>query len=210
MANGTPFCDSFLCCNAICAIRPQCCLFGWDQICADLAAADEQNCQQCQGCGTPAAGDCCSANGTTFCNDDTCCNAVCANSPQCCVLNWTQACADLAGADAINCPQCKSDWCGAPAAGDCCSANGTAFCDDATCCNAVCANSPQCCAISWTQFCADQAAGDAINCQGCQPTCPPDLDGDGDVDLADFAAFLDCDLDLAEYAAFVEAFTGPG
>lgn len=35
--NGTPACESESCCNAVCAIDPDCCDIAWDQACADLA-----------------------------------------------------------------------------------------------------------------------------------------------------------------------------
>jgi len=57
-----------------------------------------------------------------------------------------------------------------PGAGDCCISNGTPGCDDATCCESVCAADPFCCDSTWDQLCADQAAVDP-NC-AC-PLGPP-------------------------------------
>ena len=49
--------------------------------------------------------------------------------------------------------------CGDPGAGDCYVAHATSSCNDADCCNAVCAVDPDCCAVEWDPFCATQAAG---------------------------------------------------
>jgi len=68
--------------------------------------------------------------------------------------------------------------CGDPDAGDCCSNNGTPACDDAECCETVCAADSFCCDTSWDGLCADQAAelcGDLCGGGG-GGDCP----GDGD------------------------------
>ncbi len=44
------------------------------------------------GCGDPAAGDCCDANGTPGCDDTECCQAVCAVDPYCCDVQWDSIC----------------------------------------------------------------------------------------------------------------------
>ncbi|MCH8344112.1 MAG: hypothetical protein IH983_08990 [Planctomycetes bacterium] len=44
-------------------------------------------------------GDCLQANGTVGCADQACCVAICANNPDCCDLDWDQACADAAATD---------------------------------------------------------------------------------------------------------------
>jgi hypothetical protein len=48
------------------------------------------------GCGDPAAGDCCVANGTPACSDEACCTLVCAADAFCCDTEWDQICADTA------------------------------------------------------------------------------------------------------------------
>ena len=58
---------------------------------------------------------------------------------------------------------------GCPRAGDCCVANGSPGCDDATCCTAICAIDPFCCDVSWADMSADEANADAVNCPQCQP-----------------------------------------
>jgi hypothetical protein len=64
--------------------------------------------------------------------------------------------------------------CGDPGAGDCCVANGTPFCNDADCCNAVCADDPFCCDTEWDAICAGAAA--AV-CAVCDVDCPIDCSG---------------------------------
>ena len=65
-------------------------------------------------CGDPTAGDCCVANLTPSCNDEACCNSVCAADVFCCDVEWDQACADLA-----------AFLCGACGAGSCQIGTGT-------------------------------------------------------------------------------------
>jgi hypothetical protein len=65
-------------------------------------------------CGDPTAGNCCVANLTPSCNDEACCNSVCAADVFCCDVEWDQACADLA-----------AFLCGACGAGSCQIGTGT-------------------------------------------------------------------------------------
>ena len=95
--------------------------------------------------------------------------------------------------------------CGDKAAGGCChvGGNGTPGCDDADCCESVCAIDPFCCDTSWDGICADEAAADP-NCE-C-PACGGDLSDDGVVNAKDLAELLggwgpcdeglDCDEDI--------------
>ena len=57
--------------------------------------------------------------------------------------------------------------CGDPGAGPCDSANGTPGCEDATCCQTVCAVMPDCCddQFGWVQACVDLAEAD--RCENC-------------------------------------------
>jgi hypothetical protein len=55
------------------------------------------------GCGDPKAGDCCTANGTPACSDETCCDLVCASDAFCCDTEWDQICADTAAALCVSC-----------------------------------------------------------------------------------------------------------
>ncbi len=49
-----------------------------------------------EGCGTPGSGDCLQANGTPYCENQTCCEAVCGLDSYCCTTEWDAECASLA------------------------------------------------------------------------------------------------------------------
>ena len=102
-------------------------------------------------CGDPGTGDCCFANGTPSCNDETCCDQVCNTDPVCCDVVWDSICAQEA---ADNCDICDSDLeCGSTDAGLCSEPNSTPFCSDADCCETVCGIEPFCCIGAWDDFC---------------------------------------------------------
>jgi hypothetical protein len=97
---------------------------------------------------------------------------------------------------------CESDPCGEPAAGPCCSANGTPGCDDDTCCHAVC-DTPgyaYCCTSGWDDLCVYAAKGNP-SCNYCADDCPclPDVTNDnwcmppdGTVNFPDISYVTDC------------------
>ncbi len=114
-------------------------------------------------CG-PDTGSCCVSNGSPGCENDDCCAAVCAADPFCCNNMWDSNCANFA---ALLCPECGADACGAAGAGDCCSQNGTQGCNDATCCDDVCADDPFCCDTEWDDICVARAED---LCTACAPT----------------------------------------
>jgi len=59
---------------------------------------------------------------------------------------------------------CTAVVCGSPETGDCCVANGTPFCNDAECCELICAADPFCCNTSWDTICANAAV---VSCGVC-------------------------------------------
>jgi hypothetical protein len=60
-------------------------------------------------CGDPTAGECCTPQtGTAACNDESCCNAVCAADAFCCDTEWDQFCVDAA---AFLCSACGAGSC---------------------------------------------------------------------------------------------------
>ncbi len=64
------------------------------------------------GGGGGGGGDCCVSNpGTTCCNDQDCCDTVCAADPYCCQTEWDQICANQA---ATLCPACGAGGCTIP------------------------------------------------------------------------------------------------
>ena len=93
-ANGTPGCDDATCCDTVCGNDPFCCDNQWDQLCADAAIVDCAGCVGVTPC--PGDGDCFIANGTPGCDDEACCEAICAQDPFCCDVEWDQICADAA------------------------------------------------------------------------------------------------------------------
>jgi len=105
-------------------------------------------------CQAPEAGPCCQANGSIGCDDVACERAVCAIDPFCCDSEWDGICANEAIEDLLHC----ACTCGAEPAGSCCNANGTPFCNDEACCDAVCVIDPKCCDIEWDSVCAEEAA----------------------------------------------------
>ncbi len=97
-ANGTAGCTDQACCDAVCAVDPDCCesFHGWDGLCASQA---ESLCGTlCLGNACPGQGVCCQANGSPGCEDPECCNVVCANDALCCDLanGWDSLCAQSA------------------------------------------------------------------------------------------------------------------
>ncbi|MCH8969250.1 MAG: hypothetical protein IIA66_09055 [Planctomycetes bacterium] len=120
----------------------------------------------------------------------------------CCGLEGPSACEQLTDE---NCTQvggvflgggtsCAECSCG-PGAGDCCTANGTAGCEETNCCEQVCDVLPSCCEVAWTSECADQATA---TCGAlCFTTPVNDLCAnaiaifDGDTDYATFFAGTD-------------------
>lgn len=150
-ANGTPGCVDNACCQQICPSDPYCCDEEWDGLCASMA---QSLCSCTDSCGAPGTGSCCVANGTAGCEDGPCCDAVCDLDPYCCDTEWDAQCAAEARGGA--CSTCIAGPCG-PGNGTCCAPNGTPGCEDATCCQAVCAADPFCCDFEWDGVCADLA-----------------------------------------------------
>jgi hypothetical protein len=91
---GSPGCTNVACCLAVCAQDSFCCTTSWDSLCVSQAST------LCDGCGDPAAGDCCVSNGSPYCNNRTCCDAICAVDPFCCNNTWDQLCANQAQSNA--------------------------------------------------------------------------------------------------------------
>ena len=89
-------CDNADCCQIVCSIDPTCCILGWDQGCADLAA------EFCGSCGSEDAPSCADdTTGLPGCSDPACCTAVCAIDAFCCDSQWDSVCVDLAIANCL-------------------------------------------------------------------------------------------------------------
>lgn len=147
--NGSPGCYNIsneTCCADVCFIIPDCCAMVWDEFCAESAAV------LCTtACGHPGSGDCFDANGSEFCDDQSCCELICAFDPGCCDpdLGWDEVCVDLASilCDGV----CNAN------AGSCFEEHASAGCNDSDCCDIVCAVDPDCCAFGWDTECAQIA-----------------------------------------------------
>ena len=62
----------------------------------DTPGFENLGCEATLACGDPAAGDCLEANGTPYCSDGACCDAVCAVDPTCCDIEWDATCVESA------------------------------------------------------------------------------------------------------------------
>lgn len=102
-------------------------------------------------------GDCYAPHRTPGCTQDTCCEAICAVDPSCCVQSWDAVCVGIANL-ATACPDGNHPHCGAKSAGSCFVADdGLPGCDQAACCDAICNVDPYCCTYEWDTLCAQQA-----------------------------------------------------
>ncbi len=185
--NGTPGCDDPDCEALICAQDSFCCATSWDGICADAAQAQCGICGGCcQANGTPGCNDqdcqdlicaqdsfCCDTSWDGICADaavEQC--TVCGGMPPvptgaCCFPDGSCAeltaaeCGPAGGAYQGDDTVCGPGVCPQPSAcpgdGSCFEDNGTPGCDDAECCEAVCAIDSFCCETEWDGICADEA-----------------------------------------------------
>lgn len=136
-----PGCTSPNCCNYLCALPgfETCCTLAWDANCA-LAAESF-----CIGCGAPGAESCSKVHEAGGCESSECCIQVCAVDPVCCDIGWDNTCVQWSQQF---CPSC-----GSPTVGNCCWPHFGPFCDDAACCESVCAVDDYCCTTSWDATC---------------------------------------------------------
>ena len=132
-------------------------------------------------CGTADAGSCYEANGTNGCDRLQCCTLICEQDPFWCLDVWDEQCAARAIETCVSC--------GNPETGRCDVANGTPYCDDASCCRVVCEEfDPTCCTDEWDINCAKAAA--ALCGLPCKGLCPGDLNEDGLVNGGDLGIML--------------------
>lgn len=154
---GGAGCADLRCCQMVCAQDSFCCTVLWDQPCVILAG------ELCSGCGAPFAGGCCAGKDLPYCNDRSCCDAICALDPSCCAVQWDQGCATLAqavplcGCPLPVCPQIEGGKHN-------CFTTGTPGCVDDSCCGQVCLQDPSCCEVAWDSGCVALAIQ---LCNGC-------------------------------------------
>jgi len=160
-----PGCSDQACCEAVCAVDPICCSFGWNENCVDKAKA------VCVGFATcPGQGECGSAHANPGCRDATCCTIVCAADPLCCEETWSSACASAAR---TLCSPLDTWRC--PCEGSCFEARSeTAGCEDEVCCSGVCNIDPTCCTVVWDAGCAAIARQTCCGFPDCGNNCAGD------------------------------------
>lgn len=170
---GAPGCDDIACCDSVCGGEPDCCTIEWDATCIWLA---EHWCGPPLGACAASTHDCLT-QGEGGCNDEICCEAVCVSDPSCCSTAWDGGCVQWA-LSVCDAPECsivmprgarlEQEICGEDTNGgctplphgdsSCCFPNGTWYCDDWVCFNAVWEFDPFCVCIAWDAICATEAA----------------------------------------------------
>lgn len=160
-AHRSPGCNDASCCNAVCSFDPHCCVTEWDQACVIGTAT---YCRPGNGAFCPCDGGCFAPKTSPGCNDKSCCAAVCFVDPDCCQTQWDGQCASLAR-DLC----CGIGLCGDPCNKSCLVVHPEPNCDNAYCCEAVCAADPHCCDASWDTLCVQSAAQRCLGACG-QPS----------------------------------------
>lgn len=158
--HANPSCDDETCCDLVCDGDDYCCTVVWDALCAETARslcnAPDAACPAPQ-CGDAGLDDCCRPSNSPACAQSACCQAVCAVDSFCCQFAWDEQCA--AAARDVGVCACAGDGCGAPGSGSCFQPHSTPNCEDADCCNTICAipELAACCTVSWDADCVDAA-----------------------------------------------------
>ncbi len=154
-------------------------------------------------CGAPCSGCCIVAKATPSCDNAPCCQLICAQLPLCCLVAWSDTCAEVASS------VCQIDTCdcndnGIPdsldiASGTSADANGNGMPDECEDCNG-----------NGVSDCVDLSGGASDDCNGngVPDECEPDVDcnANGIADLCDLAlgqatdcngngALDECDID---------------
>ncbi len=96
VAHPSPACNDAACCDLVCNDDSFCCDTTWDQLC--VASAQELCpgvCPTANNCGDAIAGSCFEAHDTPYCDDQACCDAVCAADSFCCDVQWDATCAEV-------------------------------------------------------------------------------------------------------------------
>ncbi|MFM1821774.1 MAG: hypothetical protein RI967_40 [Planctomycetota bacterium] len=165
VVHGNPGCNDVLCCEAVCAVDPICCSFGWSDRCVQVA---KTVCSSFGGC--PGVGNCDESHTTPGCQDATCCTIVCEIDPFCCEVQWNSTCAGYARDVCVP----ESDW-NCPCIGSCFEEHAeTPGCNDETCCAGVCNIDPTCCTEGWDAGCVSLARVNCCGFPGCGDNCAGD------------------------------------
>lgn len=140
----------------------------------------------------PGDGACCdeAGTGTPACDDETCCELVCACDSFCCDGLWDEDCAtglgERGGTPGCGAQMLCTETCTPCISStvDCCVGvplgTGEPGCSDPTCCEAVCTADSFCCEVEWDVNCATDGFnhngnGAAVLCPDLcgTPSCPP-------------------------------------
>ena len=98
-SNGSPGCDDATCCNLICNDDPYCCETEWDSLCSGAANANCNGGGGGEGVCGEGSGSCSEPNGSPGCENEGCCELICANDPFCCTTEWDFLCVEAAEID---------------------------------------------------------------------------------------------------------------
>ena len=165
VVHGNPGCANEVCCEAVCAVDPVCCTFGWNERCVDIAKVVCITLETC-----PSTGRCDESRSTPGCQDATCCNIVCAADPLCCEQAWSSTCVSLAR---TLCVPDSTSRC--PCGGSCFEERlDSAGCNDEVCCTGVCAIDPACCNEAWDSGCVTIARNVCCGFPECGDSCAGD------------------------------------
>lgn len=135
-------------------------------------------------CGVDNTSSCFEVHPIPYCDNDTCCVAVCTVNPFCCDVTWDASC--VAAANFL-CSDGEGG-CGAEGTESCYEVHESPYCDFAPCCALVCQAIPECCQLNWDAVCAQTAF--EVCQDNCNFDCPPDLNFDNIVSGPDLAFML--------------------
>lgn len=97
-AHGDNGCDDDATWQCVCGFVPECCSGTWNQLCVGIDNA------ACGGsCALIPGGSCCAATGEPGCDSAPIAECVCGIVPECCDVEWTAECAQVAGLCAAEC-----------------------------------------------------------------------------------------------------------
>ena len=161
VAQTTPGCSDADCAAAVCSIDEDCCRTVWDADCAKLAPYVCINPGGCPGTGSSFV-----RHASPGSLDPACCNAVCLVQPECCTIEWDQACVTIATERCIPDP----DW-NLPCIGSCIEVHDNPGCEDISCASAVCFSDALCCTATWDEGCVSLARGLCCGLSGCGNAC---------------------------------------
>ena len=141
-----PGCGVEDCCEKVCAADLACCIGAWDDQCAaaarGLCTGGFDTCYLGAGsCSFPRG------NQNPGCDDVDCCNAVCAEDPYCCIVQWDDVCATREATLCRSACVASTQSCSVPHSSPGCLVD--------ECCAEVCPRDPFCCQIEWDENCVD-------------------------------------------------------